>query len=157
MRAAGEAAPAAEQSAHGGPDRERPRPLAELRRSVDRLVTGDWWTQAGGPVVVVRSARTSARSSSARAAGAAVEVRLADGQLDIATVIHELAHALAGVEHGHDATFRRANVDVASSVAGAAAGDALLAAYRAFELAVAAPRWPAPTRAVGDGFVVLPS
>lgn len=156
MRVDGEAGQAAEETAHGGTDRETARPFTALQQLAERVVEGDWWRQTGAPPVVMRTARSSARSSSARTAGGAVEIRLAGGQHDEATVIHELAHALAGLEHGHDATFRRANIDVAAVVAGASAAGAVADAYRAFGLEVAVRRWPPPVRALGSGFAIVP-
>ena len=45
-------------------------------------------------------------------------VALATGQRDVATLAHELAHALAGVAGGHDARFRAALVDIVVVLAG---------------------------------------
>ena len=83
-----------------------------------------------------------------------VEIRLADGQLTETTVAHELAHALAGVDRGHDERFRAAHVDVTALLCGAAART-LAATYRSFGLAVGDRAWPAPWRADGDTFRIV--
>lgn len=122
------------------------------------MLDGPWWNLAGGPAVEIGAARTTARSSSATASlvPGPVVVRLAGDQRDLATVAHELAHALAGVGHGHDARFRAATVDIVAVLAGRPSATALHDSYRAFGLHVAARPWPAPVRASGDGFVIVP-
>lgn len=147
----------AEARAFGGTDAEAILPLAELVQRAAELTTGEWWAESGAPAVTVRPARASARSSRARARpdGAAVVLALADGQLDLATLAHELAHALAGVGHGHDARYRTAAVDVATVLVGLEAGAALAAAFDAFGLDRRARAWPAPWRVDGPGFRVL--
>lgn len=148
---------AAEAAAFDGTSAAEPVRRSEAHHLVDAVIGGAWWRSAAPPVVVTIP-RRSARSSSARspAAGGAVEVRLTDEQLSAATVAHELAHALAGVEHGHDEVYRAAHVDVTSVVVGAAAGRALAASFAQFGLTVAPRRWPAPWLAEGEGFVVVP-
>jgi hypothetical protein len=84
-----------------------------------------------------------------------VEIRLTDDQLTTATVAHELAHALAGVDHGHDESFRAAYVDVVAVLAGTGPATALAEAFAAMGIAGGARRWPPPHRAAGDGFVVV--
>jgi hypothetical protein len=119
-------------------------------------VTGaPWWPH--GPVEV-RRARADAASSSARQRGADTPVvRLADPQMTPATLVHELAHVLAGVGAGHGASFRRAHVDLAGRLFGADEAEWLLDAYGAMGLDVGARRWPQPParRAVIDGPVAL--
>ena len=145
----------AEAAAFGGTDLETNRAVADLARQAAVVTSSPWWRAAGGPPVTLSAARASAHSSRARLGDRAVDVRLALGQRDIATVAHELAHALAGVGHGHDERFRAALVDVVTVVAGAPAAKALTDALGAFGLGVAVRTWPAPTRAEGEGFVVL--
>jgi hypothetical protein len=152
---------AAEAAAFGGTAAEQATDRAALSARLGAVVAGPWW-QACGPAVSVVTPRRSTRSSTARAAFAVsgdatepVEIRLADGQLTEATVAHELAHALAGVGHGHDERFRAAHVDVAGVMFGATAAAALYAAYRAFELAVGIRQWPAPWRADGETFRIV--
>lgn len=154
-----EAVAAAEAAAFDGTSAGDSIQRDDAHRLVEAVVTGAWWRSAG-PSVVVSVPRRSARSSSARAVRSAVdravEVRLTDEQLSPATVAHELAHALAGVAHGHDAVYRSAYVDVTSVVAGAAAGAALADAFVRFGLDVAPRSWPSPWLAEGDDFVVIP-
>lgn len=148
----------AEDAVFGGTFLDETRPLAELVREAAEVTTGEWWHSAGGPAVRVVAARRSATSSSARTRpdGGSVEVRLAGSQQDLATLAHELAHALAGIEHGHDATFRAALVDVCALVADGGASGALERAYRSLGVPAGRRRWPPPVRATGAGFVVVP-
>lgn len=156
MRHDGAAGHAAELAAYGGTTLDEQVQLISLDRAMRRVVDGEWWSSAGGPAVTVRRAQSSARSSSARDALGIVEIRMAVGQLDLATLTHELAHALAGVGHDHDDLFRRANVDIVAALAGASAAGALATAYAEFGLALAARPWPAPTRGSAPGFVIVP-
>ena len=150
---------AAEEAAFGGTSLDDERTLAELVAVAAELTSGDWWTSADGPAVTVVPARAGARSSCARATGhpdAPVVVTMATGQLTLATLAHELAHALAGVARGHDATFRAAHEDVVALLGGASAARAITAAYAGLGVPPGARQWPAPVRMVGDGFAVLP-
>jgi hypothetical protein len=149
-----EAAYAAEDRAFGGTDLDVVEPLDGLVAIAAALTDTDWWRSAAGPPVVLGPAR--AQSSSARRDGGAVVIRLADAQRTRATLAHELAHALAGVDHGHDATFRAAHIDVVAMLAGAAAATTLAAAYTDLGVPARRRRWPRPERVRGDGFVVLP-
>ena len=136
---------AAEETAFGGTDLDAPLD----RRSAERRIA----EVDGRPVVaIVRpdGRRVGAAGGDAlverRATGAGrVGIRLSDEQLTVATVAHELAHALAGVDHGHDATFRAAYVDVVAVLAGAASGGGARA-RRSTAMGVAAGdrRWPPP-------------
>ncbi len=146
---------AVEEAAFGGTDADEPLDREILHDRITRVVSGPWW-QRCGPVVTVTTPPKSTRSSSARSCGSeATEVRLADGQLTLATVGHELAHALAGVAGGHGESFRAAHVDVVDLLCGAGAAAALRAAYRAFDLTVGDRQWPAPWRADGESFRIL--
>jgi hypothetical protein len=80
---------------------------------------------------------------------------LAAGQHDVGSLVHELAHALAGVDRGHDERFRAALIDVAGLVVGPAAAASMAAALRQLGLSVAARPWPPPVRLEGDRFLVL--
>lgn len=145
---------AAEERAFGGTELDEPidRRTAEARLA--EVTGGPWWRRCG-PAVTVARARASTRSSSARGARDRVEIQLTDGQLSVATVAHELAHALAGVERGHDVEFRAAYVDVVAVLAGAAPAVALSEAFAAMGIATGGRRWPPPHRVAGDGFVVV--
>jgi len=145
----------AEAAAFGGTDLEVERGVDELVARAAQVTSGSWWRAAGGPAVTVRPSRSSARSSHARLVQGAVDVALAPGQRDLATLVHELAHALAGVEHGHDVHFRRALVDVVAVVAGTTSARVLIDALVGFAVPIGPRPWPAPSRAEGDGFVLL--
>jgi hypothetical protein len=147
---------AAEQAAFGGTDLDEPCHLDVLRARVVTVAEGDWWRRACAPPVRVVAARADARSSSARHGGQQAVIRLANDQFDLATVAHELAHVLAGIEHGHDERFRAAHVDVVAVVAGAGPAGVLAESYRSFGLGIGARTWPSAYRGLGDGFVIVP-
>jgi hypothetical protein len=151
-----EAVYAAEDRAFGGTDLDHPAQLDHLRAVAATLTVTDWWRSAHGPAVTIEAARRDAGSSSARVDGERVVVRLAPAQRTRATLGHELAHALAGVDHGHDPTFRAAHVDVIAMIAGTGAAGALGTAYAELGVPPADRRWPPPVRATGDGFILLP-
>ncbi len=147
---------AAEERAFEGTDLDDVDQLGDLGTVAATLTLTPWWRSAGGPDVAVEPARRSAGSSSARGEGGKVVVRLAADQRTRATLAHELAHALADVDHGHDATFRAAHIDVVAMIAGAAAAAALSCAYVEFGVPPGRRRWPPPVRVTGDGFVLVP-
>ena len=144
---------ACELAAFDGTDLEDGRPFEEVERIIQSIAQDPWWT---GPVVTVRRARAGTASSVAAGAvgraGAPVEIRLADGQCTFATAAHELAHALAGVEHGHDGVFRRAYLDVVAMGSnldpldrrGTTHVDQLAEAFASAGLTLAERRWPPP-------------
>jgi hypothetical protein len=144
---------AAEEMAFGGTDLDvrLDRSVAESRLA--ELVAGPWWRSCG-PVVVVATPRAGIRSSRAAECAGGVGIRLSNEQLNVSTVAHELAHALAGIAHGHDATFRAAYVDVVAVLAGAASAVLLRDAFETMGAACSDRQWPPPHRAVGDGFVI---
>ena len=72
----------------------------------------------------------------------AAVIRLAAGQLDDVTIAHELAHLLAGIDHGHDDRFRAAHLDVVALLAGTGAASMLAEAYAAFGLSAGRRAWP---------------
>ena len=120
------------------------------RRGDGRVVVAPLWAGRDRRSAAGWDAIVEARGVSDR-----VEIQLTDGQLSVATVAHELAHALAGLEHGHDDAFRAAYVDVASALAGVAPAAALAEAFAAMGIAAGDRRWPSPHRVAGDGFVVV--
>jgi hypothetical protein len=144
---------AAELAAFEGTDLEQLRRFDELAALADEIVAGEWW--AGPPVRLAR-ARVDASSSSTRCAERnGATIRLARGQMTVATLAHELAHALAGSAAGHDAVFRIAYADVVAVITNLASTDRrrdlhvhqLLEAFTAAGLPVGARRWPAPPAA----------
>ena len=151
---------AVEEAVFGGTDADVPVDRDVLHARIADLVDGPWW-RACGPPVAIATPRRSTRSSTARSTArhlqphrSTVEIRLADGQLTETTVAHELAHALAGVDRGHDERFRAAHVDVTALLCGAAART-LATTYRSFGLAVGDRAWPVPWRADGDTFRIV--
>lgn len=151
---------AAELAAFEGTDLEQLRPFDELAELARVMVTGEWWP---GPPVRFQRARTDARSSSTRCADRdGATVRLARNQMTVATVAHELAHALAGSAAGHDGLFRIAYADVVAVITNTVSTDRrrdlhvaqLLDAFEAAGLLVAVRRWPAPP-AAASGAIAL--
>jgi hypothetical protein len=144
---------ACELAAFDGTDLEDARSFEEVEQIIRTIALGPWWR---GRAVSVRRARAGTASSVAAGAigraGAPVEIRLADGQCTVATAAHELAHALAGVEHGHDDVFRQAYLDVVAMGTnldpldrrGTTHVDQLAGAFASAGLAVAERRWPPP-------------
>jgi hypothetical protein len=112
-----------------------------LARRAAALTAGSWWV--AGPVPLL-AARRDAEASSARQSSGAIEIRLAGPQCTPATLAHELAHVLAGIGHGHDARFRRAHVDVVSSLLGDEPGEWLADAYARFALPLGDRGWGQP-------------
>jgi hypothetical protein len=148
-----EAVYAAERAAFDGTDLETVVSLDRLVALAGRLTDGRWWPS--GPVTVLAS-RSDARSSTTRCrvveAGSTHEIRLATPQMTIATLCHELAHALAGVAAGHGTIFRAAYLDVVGALTNLDPTDRrrelhvsqLADAFAAAALPIAARDWPAP-------------
>jgi hypothetical protein len=149
---------AAETAAFDGTDLEFVRTPGYIVALIGRLAAGQWWP---GPEVVAVEARIDAQSSSTHGPVVlrrppVVMIRLAAGQATVATAAHELAHALAGVEHGHDALFRCAYLDVVEVITNIDPQDRrgdlhrlqLADAFCAHGLDVAARMWPRPGAAI---------
>ncbi len=140
---------AAEEAAFAGTDLEACVPLDDLVGLARLVTTGRWWP---GPAVEVRPARRDAGSSSTRCRGGESIIRIAAEQSTRATLAHELAHALAGIEQGHGARFRAAYLDAVEVVTNAEFTDRrlgrhveqLAVAFAAAGLAVGRRDWPAP-------------
>jgi hypothetical protein len=113
--------------------------LVVLARTV---IEAPWWPC--GEIAIVR-ARRDAGSSSARQRGSGNPVvRLATPQMTAATLLHELAHVLAGLGSGHGGPFRRAHVDLVGYTLGDLEAGWLLDAYAAMGLEPGTRAWPAP-------------
>jgi hypothetical protein len=132
---------AAELAAYEGTDLETIVPLADLVAAAHRLTSAPWWPP--GRDVAVRPARRDARSSTTRWRSSIV-IHVAAEQATRATLVHELAHALAGASAGHGPVFRRAHVDLASAAFGGDRGAWLAAAYRVAGLTLGARTWDPP-------------
>jgi hypothetical protein len=148
-----EAVYAAELDAFDGTDLETVVGFDDIVGICAQVTRGPWWP---GPTIELRRARADSGSSSARcvptAGGAHMVVRIAASQTTRATIAHELAHALAGVEAGHGPRFRRALLDVVLVLTNASSTDRrarlhhdqLAKSFEVFGLPVAERRWPAP-------------
>lgn len=137
-----EALYAAELAAFDGTSYEAWAPFAELVALAAQITEASWWPV--GHVEVV-PARADAESSSTRQHGnARPVVRVAAGQATPATVVHELAHVLAGVTAGHGPRYRRAYLDLVGFCWGHTAASWLRSELDASRLAVGERDWPAP-------------
>jgi putative metallohydrolase (TIGR04338 family) len=140
---------AAELAAFDGTCYETITEFTDLAAITAQVVGESWWP--AGPVEV-RLARRDAGSSSASAqTDARPVIRLAAPQMTQATVVHELAHVLAGVGSGHGPVFRRAHCDLVAHVFGDEAAGWLLDAYCAMGLDVGDRAWPQPGAKPGCG------
>jgi hypothetical protein len=155
---------ACELAAFDGTDLEAVRPVAEIAELIGRVTTTSWWP---GPTVRVEAARRGASSSGTHGpvgggGSMPVTVRVAHGQATAATAAHELAHALAGVGHGHDPLYRRAYLDVIRVITNIDPTDRrgdvhvrqLADAFASAELTIALRRWPPPDPSVGGPIVL---
>lgn len=150
---------AAEIAAFDGTDLERVIGHEAVSMEMQRVVRGSWWPCRS---VSIRRMRSDARSSVTRcsvgdAGGGVVDIGIAEAQATLATASHELAHALAGVDHGHDAVFRCAYLDVVMVMTnadrptgrGSLHVDQLRRAFEAVGLAVGERTWPEPPTSGG--------
>ena len=150
---------AAEDAAFGGTDLDD-EPVARRARRAGRPASPA--ASGGGPVrgaagrASSRHGRARATSSAPLVGGPAASSSASPRQRRRRRVAHELAHALAGVGRGHDATFRAAHVDVVALLAGtrrrrppARRRTPTTACRRA------GGRWPPPVRLQRAGFVVV--
>ena len=154
---------AAELAAFDGTDLEAVVGIDAVGEAVRSVVRADWWPHGD---IEVREMRSDARSSVTRCSsndGAAVDIGIARPQATVATGAHELAHALAGVRHGHDAVFRRAHLDVVQAITnldrlsgrGMVHVEQLARAYAAADLVVGERAWPPPPLGWSDRPVIV--
>ena len=140
---------AAEIAAFEGTSYESISDFEQLVATAVRITSSGWWPH--GHIAVLR-ARADAGSSSARQHhGSAPVIRLAAPQMTPATLVHELAHVLAGIQAGHGPLFRRAHVDLVGSVFGESEASWLLDAYAAMHLVPGTRTWPQPPMRRGTG------
>lgn len=149
-----EAVYAAEIAAFEGTSHEVLTSFSDLVALGAVVTSAAWWPH--GQIEVV-PARADAGSSSTRSRGVgAPVVRLAAPQMTPATLVHEFAHVLADVTHGHDDVFRRAHVDLAGYVFGDEPANWLLEGYAAMGLEPGRRLWAAPPiRRAAGGAVAL--
>jgi hypothetical protein len=152
-----EAVYAAEEAALGGTDLDRTVSFRDVQGLTAGVVAGAWWASCDAPTVSVVGARSDASSSSASSDGrTGVLIRLAPSQCTASTVAHELAHALAGIGHGHDGCFRAAHVDVVALLGGKQLSTMLAQSYRDHGVPPGDRAWPPPERGRGRDFVIVP-
>jgi hypothetical protein len=145
---------AAELAAYEGTELETVVEFDALVTLAERVMSDAWWPEER---VQLRRARSDARSSTTRHTSRTA-IHLAAPQMTPATLIHELAHVLAGVDAGHGARFRRAHVDLASLAFGSDRGQWLEAAYASAGLVLGRRAWAAPVSAqpAGDAMALGP-
>ena len=143
---------AAELAAYEGTELETVVAFDDLVVLAGRVMSEAWWPRAR---VQVRRARSDARSSATRHTSRTA-IHLAAPQMTPATLIHELAHVLAGVDAGHGALFRRAHIDLANFAFGSDRGRWLEAAYASAGLALGDRRWPPPARPAANSMALGP-
>jgi hypothetical protein len=144
-----EAVYAAEIAAFEGTAYESLVAFDELTAMAGRVAASGWWPH--GPVQVVRARRDAGSSSTRQRGSGPPVIRLAAPQMTIATVLHELAHVLAGLDAGHGPVFRRAHVDLVGYGLGDREAGWLLDAYESVGLAPGRRAWPAPAIRPGAG------
>ena len=138
---------AAERQAFMGTRLEELCSFEELQRIFAQVLGAPWWPH---PDVRLRRSRSDASSSVARfRAGQAPSISLAKEQMTPATLLHELAHVLAGISAGHGPVFRQAQIDLTGYWAGAREADWLRDAYAGFGLSVGSRHWPTPPQRGG--------
>jgi len=133
---------AAEIAAFEGTSYESLTPFDELVALARKISSASWWPR--GDVPVVRARADSGTSSATQRGGDRPTVRLAAPQMTLATLVHELAHVLAGVASGHGPVFRRAHADLAGYAFGETEAVWLLDAYAAMQLAPGPRAWAQP-------------
>ena len=139
--------------------RRRPgRPRRRCTLASPTVVDGPWW-QACGPRSSVTTPRRSTRSSTARPDRGrlrpTVEIRLADGQLTMATVGHELGPRPRRCHRGPRRAVPRRPRRRRGAAVRRRGRRSPWTAYRAFGLTVGGRAWPAPWRADGDAFRIV--
>ena len=144
---------AAESAAFEGTGYELTVTLDHLVRLAERVATSDWWVVDR---IDIRASRSDARSSATRWSGESGPViHLAGPQMTMATLAHELAHALAGRSQGHGPVYRRAHVDVVGALLGPTPAGWLEESYRLHGLGIGPRSWPDPPPAAPAGPIAL--
>ncbi len=113
---------------------ERGRTFAdhgEVQAYVDGLTSTYWWEERYNHIVRVEVLRVTEGRSRANASHdmGGGTIGLLDGSLDESTVLHEVAHVIAGNECGHSSTWARIHLELTYLVRGSGPYSALSAAY----------------------------
>lgn len=137
-----EALYAAELAAFDGTGYEAVVPLADLAGLADRITSAAWWPC--GHVAVVAARADAASSTTRHRPGKTPVIRIAAGQCTPATLLHELAHVLAGPDAGHGPRYRRAYLDLVRFCWGDEPARWLRAEFDVHRLAVGDRAWPVP-------------
>lgn len=132
---------AAEIAAFDGTVYEAFMPLDQLIDLAASITSAPWWPHGQVPIV---PSRRDAHSSAATADHRGSQIRLAAPQHTPVTLIHELAHVLAGTTHGHGPAFRRAYLDLVGSAFGVDEAHWLECEFGNRRLAVGDRSWPSP-------------
>jgi hypothetical protein len=149
-----EAVYAAEIAAFEGTSHESLAEFDDLLEVARVITAASWWPH--GPIEVAPARADAGSSTTRQRSGGRPSIRLAAPQMTAATVVHEFAHVLAGVAHGHDAVFRRAHVDLVGHTLGDEPATWLLDAYAAIGLEPGLRTWSPPTiRRAAGGPVAL--
>ena len=133
---------AAEIAAFEGTCHETLVEFESLVRLARTVLESAWWPC--GEIAVVRARRDAGSSSTRQRGSGDPVVRLAAPQMTAATLLHELAHVLAGVGSGHGGRFRRAHADLVGYALGDLEAGWLLDAYSAMGLGPGTRTWPVP-------------
>ena len=137
---------AAENAAFEGTSIESIVDFADLTALAVRVTSNDWWPS---PPPIVKQARNDASTSTTVwRVGQPPEVRITRPQQTRGTLVHELAHVLAGRNAGHGSLYRSAHLTVAESALGSEPAGWLGQAYRDFGLTIGPARWPRGSGAI---------
>lgn len=111
------------------------RSLDEARLYLCSMFRSPTWDALGLPLAVPNLLRSSTRNSFAygRSAGIPGDVHLARGQENLMILLHELAHSVVPVFHGHDARWRSAYVTLVAAFAPAALCAQLVRGFAVFD------------------------
>lgn len=131
---------AAERAAFEGTTIEEIIPFPEVVAAADRLTSSSTWPMGRIKVVAARS--DASTSTTVWRPPDPPTVRITRPQQTLGTLVHEMAHVLAGRDAGHGAQFRRAHLDITSALLGDDAAGWLEEAYRAHRLDIGERCWP---------------
>jgi hypothetical protein len=137
---------AAENAAFDGTSIETIVDFAELTALAERVTDSGWWPL--GRLVVKQARSDASTSTTVWRPGQPPEVRITRPQQTRGTLVHELAHVLAGRDAGHGPLYRSAHLSVAESALGAEPAMWLEQAYRDFGLTIGPARWPRGSSAI---------